>query len=289
MITFANAKINLGLNIVSKRPDGYHDLETVFYPAGKGCGRPDHPGTLNDVLELIPSEYDSLTQLGLKADCPAESNLVMKALRLFREEAAKKGAEVSAMQVILEKHIPFGAGIGGGSADATFMLLALNGIYRDLFNKEELRLMANKLGADCPFFVENRPMFAQGTGEKLTPVGLDLSDYWLGLVKPDVSISTREAFSCVTPQTPEISAKEIVQRPIGEWRDLLTNDFEVSAFNRFPELRSLKDTLYSNGALYASMSGSGSSFFGIFPDQESALLAVKATLYPYQSVTKLLP
>lgn len=288
MVTFANAKINLGLNIVSRRPDGYHNLETIFYPAGKGCGTPQNPGTLSDVLEITPAESDSLTQLGLVADCPPDSNLVMKALRLFRQELEQRGRNLSPRHIILEKHIPFGAGIGGGSADATAVLLSLNSQSDNIFTDDELKTMANRLGADCPFFVVNKPVFAQGTGELFEPIDLNLDKYWLALVKPDVSISTREAFSRVVPRQPEISLKEIAAMPIEEWKNLMTNDFEVSAFDLHPELQAIKETLYSCGAIYASMSGSGSSFYGIFSSQEVARKAAEASACPYQCVCRLL-
>lgn len=291
MVTFANAKINLGLNIVNRRPDGYHDLETIFYPAGKGCGTPGHPGDLCDILEVTASSdpADTLTQLGLCADCDPESNLVMKALRLYREEASKRSVDLPLQHVILEKHIPFGAGIGGGSADATAMLVTLERICGGLFSEEELLMMANRLGADCPFFVLNRPAFAQGTGELLEPLPLDLSRYWLALVKPDVCISTREAFSHVTPRRPEVSLASVAAMPVEDWRDVMVNDFEASVFVRHPELRTIKDTLYSEGALYASMSGSGSSFYGIFADREQALSAAATCGCPYFSVSRMIP
>ncbi len=291
MVTFANAKINLGLNIVRRRCDGYHDLETIFYPAGKGCGLPEYPGNLCDILEVTSAtgSDDTLTQLGLCADCPADSNLVMKALRLFREEASKRGVGVPPQEVILEKHIPFGAGIGGGSADATAMLLTLQRLYGEPFSEEELLGMANRLGADCPFFVLNRPAFAEGTGELLSPLDMDLSRYWLALVKPDVSISTREAFSRVTPRCPEVSLASVASMPIEDWREVMSNDFEVSVFAIHPELQAIKRALYSSGAIYASMSGSGSAFYGIFDDRERAEVAAASCGCPYFSVSRMIP
>lgn len=288
MVTFANAKINLGLNIVRRRPDGYHDLETIFYPAGKGCGTPGNPGNLCDIIEITPSDSDNLQQRGFIADCDPQSNLVMKALRLFREEAAKGGFSLTPQNITLEKHIPFGAGIGGGSADATATLTTLNAICGNIFDDKQLCAMVNRLGADCPFFVVNKPVFAQGTGELFTPLDLDLSDYWLALVKPDVSISTREAFSCVTPRQPEIPLTEIIRLPVDQWRDKMVNDFEGSVFTRHPELRRIKEGLYANGAVYASMSGSGSSFYGIFSSMEEAKKAANDSGCPYAGVTRML-
>lgn len=289
MLTFANAKINLGLNIVRRREDGYHDLETIFYPAGKLCGTPGRPGTLCDLVEIIEAQEDGLTELGLNADCSPNNNLAMRALRLFRERSAEKEISVPRHHIVLEKHIPFGAGVGGGSSDATAVLLTLNEIFERPFSEEELLSMANRLGADCPFFVVNSPVFAEGTGEKMEPVSLDLSDYWLALVKPDVAISTREAFSKITPRKPELSLKEIARMPIDRWKDLMVNDFEQSVFHQFPELRLIKERLYETGAVYASMTGSGSSFYGIFESESEARRAADRSHCPYRSITPLLP
>lgn len=288
MLSFVNAKINLGLNIVNRRPDGYHDLETIFYPAGKGCGWSENPGDLCDILEVTEEQKDSFSQYGLIADCAPESNLVIKSLNLFREEANSRGIVIPTLRVILEKHIPFGAGLGGGSADASFMLVTLNNLF-PVFTKNELLHLANRIGADCPFFIENTPCFATGTGEILHPLKLDLSDYWLGIVKPDVSISTKEAFSHVIPRCPDKSLREIITLPIEEWRDLMVNDFEKSVFMRIPTLRNIKSSLYDAGAIYASMSGSGSAFFGIFRSREEALKAVESVCCIYRCICRLIP
>lgn len=287
MITFVNAKINLGLNIVGRRPDGYHNLETVFYPVGKGSGLTRRPGFMNDIIEVIPAETDGLEQKGFIADCPADDNLVMKSLALFRREALHKDVEVGPKKLILEKHIPFGAGLGGGSADASFTLLTLNNLYGNLFSEDELLKMANVLGADCPFFIINSPVFAEGTGDIISDVSLDLSDYWIAIVKPDISVSTRDAFSYVVPSTPEISLKEIIRMPVDAWKEYMVNDFENSVFRKYPELKKIKEHLYEKGAIYASMSGSGSSFYGIFKDNNGALDAASSAQCPFFDVSRL--
>lgn len=253
MITFPNCKINLGLNIVSKRPDGYHNLETIFYPL-KG---------LNDALELTPSSDNEshLIQSGDAIDCEPEKNLVMKALRLMEKEA---GNVNFCQNVHLEKAIPSGAGLGGGSADATFMLLILNDMFKLNISENRLIELAQSLGADCPFFVKNKPVYAEGIGEIMTDVECELSDKHFIVVKPNIHVSTKEAFSGVKPKTPEISVKEIIKRPIEEWKNLLKNDFEDSIFPLYPAIQKIKEDLYSNGAIYAQMSGSGSAVFGIF-------------------------
>lgn len=253
MITFPNCKINLGLNIVSKRADGYHNLETVFYPL-KG---------LNDALEIVPSldENSHLVQTGDAIDCEPEKNLVMKALRLMEHEA---GGINFKQFVFLEKAIPSGAGLGGGSADATFMLLMLNDIFKLGVSEQRLIELAKSLGADCPFFVKNRPVYAEGIGEIMSDIECDLSDKHFVVVKPNIHVSTKEAFSGVKPKTPEISIKEIIKKPVSEWKELLKNDFEDSIFPLYPAIRKIKEELYEAGAVYAQMSGSGSAVFGIF-------------------------
>lgn len=250
MICFPNAKINLGLNIISKRTDGYHDLETIFYPI-----------QIKDALEIIVSNQseDSFIESGQKVGISADSNLVMKALKLMRDHF-----DIPIIEVHLLKKIPFGAGIGGGSADATFMLKLLNDKFSLGANDDLLAQLARKLGADCPFFINNRPAFASGIGEVLEDVPLCLDNYFFVLVKPNIHVSTKEAFSMIQPQTPDISLKEIIQRPINEWRYCMKNDFEESIFPQFPEIAKIKERLYSLGALYSSMSGSGSSVYGIF-------------------------
>lgn len=248
MICFPNAKINLGLNIVSKRPDGYHNLETVFYPI-----------PVKDALEVVSANATTFTQTGIPVDAPQEKNLVIKALRLLETHTA-----VPPLEIHLLKAIPFGAGLGGGSADAAFMLKLINQFANLGIDEAQLETWAARIGADCPFFIRNKPVFATGTGNIFEPIDLSLAGYHLCLVKPDIAVSTAEAYARVTPSRGAVSLKEIITRPITEWKEVMTNDFEASVFPRFPEIRHLKEKLYEAGALYASMSGSGSSVFGIF-------------------------
>lgn len=261
MITFPNAKINLGLNIVARRPDGYHDIETVFYPIN-----------LHDVLEIVPSASGAtaLHTLGNPVNCEPEKNLVMKAYRLVQRHLPG----VPQVDIYLYKHIPDGAGLGGGSADASFALKMLVGMSGADLADDRLADMASQLGADCAFFVYNRPMYATGIGNEFSQVAVDLSGYWLLLVKPAVAVSTAEAYSMVKPEQSDVSIPEILQNPVSRWKDVLKNDFEPSVFARYPQLAQIKQQLYDAGALYASMSGSGSSMFGIF---ESDILAETAS------------
>lgn len=251
MICFPNAKINLGLNVVSKRADGYHNLETVFYPL-----------RIEDALEVVVNESlsdDSFHQSGLPIDGDSSDNLVMKALRLMREKYVFPPVEVH-----LLKKIPFGAGLGGGSSDASFMLKLLNQTFDLGIADTELAEYALTLGADCPFFVYNRPLLASGVGELFEEIELSLDGYYFVLVKPDVHVSTKDAFGGILPQKPARSLKEIIQMPVADWRDALVNDFERTVFAKYPEIRQVKERLYQSGAVYASMSGSGSSVYGIF-------------------------
>lgn len=251
MICFPNAKINLGLNIVSKREDGYHNLETVFYPI-----------MIKDALEIIVSErqeQDSFIESGIKTGASVENNLVMRALRLMRTHY-----DIPFLDVHLLKKIPSGAGIGGGSADAAFMLKLLRNKFSLDATDAQLAILAAQLGADCPFFIYNRPAFASGIGEVLENIDLSLEGYYLILVKPDIYVSTKDAFALINPSQAEISLKEIIKKPVSEWRDLMVNDFEKSIFVKHPAIEQIKLKLYALGAMYASMSGSGSSVYAIF-------------------------
>lgn len=251
MICFPNAKINLGLNIVSRRANGYHNLETVFYPIG-----------LKDALEIVPSESGEpyrFFQTGNEIKGNVDDNLVIKALKLISQEK-----EIPPIDVHLLKKIPFGAGLGGGSSNAAFMLKLLNETFSLGYSEIDLIRLAAQLGADCPFFIINKPAFATGIGEELEEIELDLSNYVFVLVKPDVFVSTKDAFAMITPTQPEISLKEIIKQPVSEWKELMRNDFEASIFPKYPEIGEIKQKLYDNGAIYASMSGSGSSVYGFF-------------------------
>ena len=256
MITFPNAKINLGLNIVERRHDGYHNIETVFYPV-----------PLTDVLEIVPAQGGevSLTCYGNAVDCPAEKNLVMRAYRLLQERYA-----IPPMEIHLYKHIPDGAGLGGGSSDAAHTLMMLNQLCELHVPDVELAAMAATLGADCAFFIYNRPMLATGIGDQLSPIDVDLKGKILLLVKPPVGVDTRTAYSRVVPQVPDLSLHDIICRPIETWDGLLVNDFEPSVFAALPQLWLIKAALLDAGAQYAAMSGSGSTVFGIFNNDKLA-------------------
>ncbi len=275
MITFVNAKINIGLFVTGRRPDGYHDLETLFYPVGLHNGTPANPTPFCDILEITPNDSGEFrfTFTGRPVDCEPEKNLVAKAARLFAAELEKKGERLpSGFDIRLEKHLPDGAGLGGGSADASFTLKMLNGVCGTPFPVEELERLALRLGADCPFFIADRPAFGCGVGDRLEPSPLDLEGYWAAIVKPTgVSIPTKEAFSHVSPRPAPFDLRTLAGKRPGEWAGIIGNDFHESVFHHHPELREiLKKLSEQPGALYAQMSGSGSAFYGIFATQEAA-------------------
>ena len=269
MVKFVNAKLNLGLNIIRKRTDGYHELETLFYPVGKYNGTPVNPEPFCDILEIIPAEDTEFIFSGRNVACPLEKNLVYKAWLIFKE----RYPESSAFRIRLDKHLPDGAGLGGGSADASAVLCMLNELNGFPLKHDDLLEMALKLGADCPFFIYNRPCYAEGIGEKLRPVDVDLSGWWCLLVKPDISISTKEAFSGISPAIPDECLKDILYLSPEEWQGRLVNDFEGSLFPNHSVLPAIKNRLMDLGAVYASMSGSGSTVFGLFRRKEDALSA----------------
>ncbi len=255
MLTFPNIKINLGLSITEKRPDGYHNLETVFYPVN-----------LEDALEIRTSpeaeKKITLHQYGMEIAGSPEDNLVAKAYSLLDKEF-----HLPPVEIHLYKHIPSGAGLGGGSSDAAFMLKLLNEQFHLNLSEEQLEIYAATLGADCAFFIKNKPVYAEGIGNIFSPIELSLKGYQIMIVKPDVFVSTREAFANIHPHHPEYPVKEVIHRPVAEWKDTLINDFEASVFPQHPVIGEIKQELYNQGAIYASMSGSGSSVFGLFaPD-----------------------
>ncbi|MDE5871914.1 MAG: 4-(cytidine 5'-diphospho)-2-C-methyl-D-erythritol kinase [Muribaculaceae bacterium] len=267
MIRFVNAKLNLGLNIVRKRSDGYHELETLFYPIGKHNGTPANPEPFCDILEITPAENTEFVFSGRQVDCPLERNLVYRAWLIFKESFPN----LPEFRLHLEKHLPDGAGLGGGSADASAVLCMLNELCGTPFDDGQLAAMALKLGADCPFFIYNRPSYAEGVGERLERVDVNLSGWWCLLVKPDLYISTKEAFAGVTPGLPRFSLKETLQLAPEEWQGRMVNDFEGSLFPNHEVLPKIKEKLLAKGAEYASMSGSGSTVFGLFKDKERAM------------------
>ncbi|MDO4510307.1 MAG: 4-(cytidine 5'-diphospho)-2-C-methyl-D-erythritol kinase [Bacteroidales bacterium] len=261
MITFPNAKINLGLNIVNRRADGYHDIETVFYPI-----------PLADTLEIVPAKgtETTLTCYGRAVDCPPEKNLVMKAYRLLQE-----AYNLPAVDIYLVKCIPDGAGLGGGSSDASFCMKMLNEMFALGLSNEQLAAMAAKIGADCPFFIYNKPMMATGIGDEFGPVEVNLHGKHLLLVKPDVSVPTKAAYAQVTPAPAAKPIPSILVEGIEGWQAQLVNDFERSVFAQYPSLAAIKQALLDSGAQYAAMSGSGSSIFGIYDSAELAETAAK--------------
>lgn len=252
MITFPNIKINLGLSITEKRPDGYHNLETVFYPVA-----------LEDALEIRTNpeaqQKFTLHQHGMEIAGNPENNLVVKAYLLLDKEF-----HLPPVEIHLYKHIPSGAGLGGGSSDAAFMLKLLNEHYKLQLSDNQLEDYAATLGADCAFFIKNTPTYAEGIGNIFSPIELSLKGYRIMIVKPDVFVSTREAFANIRPHRPEYPVREVIRRPVAEWKDTLINDFEASVFPQYPVIGEIKEELYHQGAIYASMSGSGSSVFGLF-------------------------
>ena len=254
MITFPNAKINLGINIVNKRVDGYHNIETLFYPID-----------LCDILEIEISDHTALTIVGREIEGDVEANLVMRALRHMQRSYA-----VPEMRITLDKQIPMGAGLGGGSADAAFTLKMVNDICHLQLTDEQLAEAAVTLGADCPFFIYNRPMLASGIGDTLTPSRVNLDGYHLALIKPDIHVATADAYRGCTPAPWATPLSDIVKTPISEWRHTLVNDFERQVFANHPTLLSIKNMLYDMGATYASMSGSGSSIYGLFTSTPTA-------------------
>lgn len=256
MIFFPNAKVNLGLNIVRKRPDGYHDIETLFYPVKGLC----------DILEVITTDGSPNTiefsQSGLGIGCNSDSNLCVKAYRLLANRFGMPHVKMH-----LHKMIPMGAGLGGGSADAAFALKAMNVFLKEPLSNDKLMVLALELGSDCPFFLLNTPAIGRGRGDQLAPIGIDLSGYWILLVNPGIHVSTREAYEGSNPKPWDNPIGSIVTLPVSDWPNMLVNDFETTVFPKYPLIERVKEELYSMGAVYASMSGSGSTVFGIFKSQ----------------------
>ncbi|GAA4441095.1 4-(cytidine 5'-diphospho)-2-C-methyl-D-erythritol kinase [Ravibacter arvi] len=252
MLTFPNAKINIGLNILRKRPDGYHDLASCFYPIG-----------LSDALEAIPAQKAAFKTVG-QGIRESEVNLVSKAINLLA-----KDHRVPPLSVFLLKGIPIGAGLGGGSADAAFMIGMLNDMLNLRLSADQQEDYARQLGSDCAFFVRNVPMYCYEKGDRFEEIGLSLKGLQLFLVNPGIHVSTPAAYAGVTPAIPPLDLREALAGPISGWKDNVVNDFEKSVFQAHPELAIIKNRLYDAGALYASMSGSGSSVYGIFQNLET--------------------
>lgn len=254
MYTLPNAKINIGLNVVSRRPDGYHDLQTVFYPI-----------PLTDSLELKDgSKWDDdcvLVLSGLKVEGRKEDNLVFRVFASLQKEF-----HLPPTIIFLSKHIPTGAGLGGGSSDAAFTMMMANEKFRLGLTEGEMEERLSAFGSDCPFFVRNKPVYAEGTGNIFSEISVDLKGWFFVLVKPPISVSTRQAYDGIHPTLPAISLMDMLATtPVSGWRDNIHNDFEPSVFLAHPKIAAIKSTLYDMGATYASMSGSGSAVYGLFP------------------------
>lgn len=251
MILFPNAKINIGLNVTAKRPDGYHDLVTLFYPVG-----------WHDILEIVPAKgtHTTLTVTGRTVDCPPEKNLVVKAYRRLNEVVP-----LPEVDIYLHKIIPDGAGLGGGSSDAAFTLIGLNRMFGLELSDDTLAEIAGELGADCPFFIYNKPVMATGIGDCFSPHSLSLKGMTIVIIKPAESVSTAEAYRGVVPAVPEWDLAPVLLEDVTTWRDRAVNDFERSVIPAHPVIGDIKQRLYGMGALYASMSGSGAAVYGIFP------------------------
>ncbi|RYE10778.1 MAG: 4-(cytidine 5'-diphospho)-2-C-methyl-D-erythritol kinase [Sphingobacteriaceae bacterium] len=248
MIVFPNAKINIGLNVVSKRADDYHNLETIFYPI-----------KIYDALEVVLSEEMAFTSSGIPIPGDAANNLCLKAYALIKQDF-----NLPPVKTHLHKNIPIGAGLGGGSADCGFFIKVLNEICLLNLSAESMTNYARTLGADCAFFIDNQPVFAFNKGDQFEDLQLDLSAYHLVLVMPPVHVATAEAYSGVQPALSKLDLRSSLKLPVSDWKTQIKNDFERSVFQHHPQILSVKEALYQSGALYAAMSGSGASVFGIF-------------------------
>jgi 4-diphosphocytidyl-2-C-methyl-D-erythritol kinase len=251
VITFPNCKINLGLRIIGKREDGFHNLETCFYPL-----------SIKDVLEIIQSTESKINfqSSGLAIDGDTNDNLCVKAYHLLKKDFP----QLPTIHMQLHKNIPMGAGLGGGSADGAFTLKLLNDKFHLQLSTHQLIEYALQLGSDCPFFILNQPCIATSRGEVMTPLQLDLSNYQIMIINSGIYISTAWAFKNILPRTQKKSIQTIIQQPIETWKEELHNDFELPVMKTYPSLQTIKEQLYSTGAIYAAMSGSGSTFYGIY-------------------------
>jgi len=247
MIIYPNAKINIGLNVLEKRADGYHDLSSVFYPVKE----------LSDILEILPASGFSFSSSGIAI--PGNSNICAKAFGLLKADFG-----IGNVKIHLHKQIPIGAGLGGGSADGAFTLKALNELFDLQLNNTQLEKYALELGADCPFFIENIPKYVTGIGEQMTEIDLDLSAYDMKFIFPELHISTADSYSGIISQIPEANLLDLINQPIENWKGKVKNDFAVTAFAKYPQLQEMKNQLYADGAIYASMTGSGSVLYGVF-------------------------
>ncbi len=266
MVSFPPCKINLGLNVLKKRDDGYHDIETCFYPL-----------PFTDILEVIPSSAFEFSSSGITIPGETTNNLCVRAYSLLRDEY-----QLPAVRIHLHKIIPAGAGLGGGSSDAAYTLRLLNSMFGLELDIHKLSNYAAQMGSDCSFFLHDSPMVGRGRGEVLTKIDVDLKGKYLVLLNPGIHVSTAEAYGGVVPHLPVFPLEETLTRPVAKWKLLLENDFEKSVFARFPLVSTLKDELYKHGAIYASMSGSGSSVFGIFENKLEVLEPALSTYVLWQ-------
>lgn len=270
MLLLPDCKINIGLNVVARRPDGYHDLETVFYPL-----------PLRDNLEIKvrkdAAEPYTLQLGGVPVEGDASNNLVVKVYSLLKTEF-----DLPPVDIFLYKNIPMGAGLGGGSSDAAYMMKGLNELFDLGLSVKDMQRRVATLGADCAFFVADRPAYATGIGDVLTPISLSLKGKYIVLVKPDVFISTKEAYAHVVPKKTDFPLIEAINQPMETWRHTIVNDFEASVFPHHPQLPAIKQTLYDMGAVYAAMSGSGSTLFGLFDRPVPEAKSVFASHFVYE-------
>jgi 4-diphosphocytidyl-2-C-methyl-D-erythritol kinase len=257
---FPNAKINLGLNITERRTDGFHNIESIFVPI-----------LWRDELEIIESNQTSFASSGIVIPGNAADNLCLKAYYLLKSEH-----DLPSVRIHLKKNIPIGAGLGGGSSDAAFVIKGLNELFQIGLTVSQMQNFARKLGSDCAFFIQNKPVFAFGKGDEFEDINLELKDKFIVLVYPNEHISTAMAYSGVKPKFPQYSLKSIIEMPMKDWREFMINDFETSIFKQVPRLLKIKQELYAAGAIYAAMSGSGSTLFGIF-DSNPPVIKMKDT------------
>jgi 4-diphosphocytidyl-2-C-methyl-D-erythritol kinase len=276
MIKFPIAKINLGLNVVERRPDGYHNLQTVFYPV-----------PIKDALEVhvmdeaFPSAVDcDLKVSNIQIEGDEQRNLVVRAYQLLKEDFPT----LPRLHAHLWKGIPTQAGMGGGSSDCAYMIMLLNNMFGLGMTDNQMMQYAARLGADCAYFIKSTPCYAEGIGEQLQPVTLDLAGWYIGVVRPDIPVPTKEAFSRIRPHRPQKNCREIVAQPVETWRLELVNDFEESVFALHPEIGSIKERLYAMGATYAAMSGSGSALFGLFQEEPQQLAEAFEGMFTFCAV-----
>lgn len=273
MICFPNAKINLGLNIIEKRTDGFHNIESVFYPIHG----------LKDALEVIENfddNKDEFVSYGIDIPGSSEDNLCLKALQLVRQKR-----DFPWVKIILQKHIPIGAGLGGGSSDASFCIKLLNDKFELGLITEEMIAMAAQLGSDCAFFIKNETAYATQKGEMLAPVSVELSQYRFVLIFSSIHISTKEAYQGIVPSKTNVQLLELLQQPVETWKESMKNDFESTVFQMHPQLKETKDWLYEQGAVYASMTGTGSTVYGIFNRRTDTVSLMKKSRFEHYYIS----